>query len=258
MKRFRLPTSAFLILAAGLLWSGAGCVKIDATVNIGRDGSGTLRAIYGMPSHIIRQAESARQLARSLDLAAGVTNPVPEELDIPYLHDETLLKAKFGAMAGDGLQLESLKTREQGGWKYVDLTLKFKSVQSLFSQSFFGDFGVGFKHLDERSCKLTLTLPPGGHSRETTSVVLQESLNKVTPFFNGFRVVVRLGLPGDIRNSNSLTSDARRATWEWDFDKDVQALARLTGEKIIVIFDATDVRLKDFEKLPGSLVLDEK
>lgn len=258
MNRLPLPPSAFLILAAGLLWSGVGCVKIDATVNLERDGSGTLRAIYGMPSHMIRQAESTRQLVRSLDLAAGVTNPVLRDLDIPYLQDETLLKAKFAAMARDGLQLESLKTREQGGWEYVDLVVKFNSLQSLFKQSFLSEFGVGLKHLDERSCKLTVTLPQGGISRETTSVVLLESLNKVTSFFNGFRVVVRVVLPGEIRNSNSLVSDVRRATWEWDFDKDAQVLARLAQDKIIVVFDAADVRIKDFEKPAEPFVPTEK
>lgn len=245
--------SAFLLLMAGMLFGGLGCVKIDATVTVERDGGGTLRAIYGMPTYIIKQAELARQISRSLDLAAGNTNAIPQELDIPFLYDEALLKAKFAAMAKEGLILESMKTREQGGWNYVDFTLKFKTLESLVKQSFFSDVGVIFKHLDDKSCKLTISLPQVGATPEVAGAVTQESLNKLTPFFNGLRVVTRLVLPGEIRNNNSMMSDNRRATWEWDFDKDPQVLARLARDKIIVVFDASDLRMKDFEKPAGTV-----
>lgn len=249
---------ACLILMTGLLFSGLGCVKIDASVIIERDGSGSLHAIYGMPTYIIKQAELARQLSRSLDLAAGQTNASSIDLDLPYLYDEGILKAKFAALAKEGLSVESVKTREQGGWNYVDFTLKFTTLESLFKQSFFRDFGVIYKHLDEKSGKLTISLPQAGSTPDIVSVVTQESLNKLTPFFNGFRVVARLGLPGEIRNSNSLMSDSRRATWEWDFDKDSEALARLARDKIVVVFDVSDVRIRDFEKLAGSVFPDQK
>lgn len=256
MMASRWTHLALLLLTAGLL--GTGCVKIDATVNLEQDGSGSLRAIYGMPTHIIKQADLARQLSRSLDIAAGVTNTVMQETDIPYLYDEAVLKAKFAAMASEGLSVESLKLREQGGWNYVDFVLKFKTLQSLFRQSFFRDLGVVVKHLDEKSCKLTITLPPVGITPDNVRLVLDESLNKLTPFFNGFRVVTRLSFPGELRNSNSLISDSRRATWEWDFDKDAQALVRLAQDKIIVVFDASNVRVRDFEKPAGSVLLNEK
>ncbi|MEI8139490.1 MAG: hypothetical protein WCI03_06445 [bacterium] len=237
-----------LALAASVLLSGSGCVKIDATVIIDREGAGTLRAVYGMPSYIIKQADLARELSRSLDLAAGKTNAVPQSLDIPYLYDEALLKAKFAAMAKEGITVEALKLREQGGWKYVDFTLKFLTLESLFKQSFFNDCGVSLKRLDDKTCKLIITLPPVGNTPEAASVFTQESLNKLTPFFNGFRVVTRMIFPGEIRNSNSLISDTRRVTWEWDFDKDSQVLARLAQSKLIVVFDAAEARIMDFEK----------
>jgi len=237
-----------LIVASSLLWVGLGCVKVDATVNMDRDGSGTLRVIYGMPTYVTKQAELARQLSRSLDLAAGKTNVALQDLDIPFQYDPVVLNAEFAAMAKEGITLDSMKAREQGGWNYIDFTLKFETLEALFKQPFFRDFGVVFKHLDEKSCKLTVSLPAVGNSPEIANVVTQESLNRLTPFYNGFRVVARLGVPGEIRNSNSMVSDNRRATWEWDFDKDSQALAHLAQDKIIIVFDASEVRIRDFEK----------
>jgi len=249
---------AFSFVFTGLMLAGLGCVKIDATVSVERDGSGSLRAIYGMPTYIINQADLARDLSASLDLAAGKTNSIRPELDIPFLFDEAVLRAKFGTMATDGIILESIKLREQGGWNYVDFTLKFKTLASLFKQSFFRDVGVTLKRIDETSCKFIVTPPPSGNSPEVTSVVMSESLNKMTPFLSGLRVVARVVLPGDIRNSNSLMSDNRRATWEWDFEKDQQVLVRLAREKMVVVFDASEFRLKEFEKPAGTTLLGEK
>jgi hypothetical protein len=38
------------------------------------------------------------------------------------------------------------------------------------------------------------------------------------------------------------------ASWEWDFDKDPKAMERLQQEKMIVVFDLSSARLRDFEK----------
>jgi hypothetical protein len=210
-----------------------------------------------MPSHVIKQAELARKLARSLDLAKGLSNSVLPDLDLPYIYSEPILKAKFAAMEKDGIILDSLKTREQGGWNYVDFTLKFTSLEALFKQSFFDDCGVALKHLDEKSCKLSISLPQVGASPSRVGQVTQENLNKLTPFYNGLRVVTRLGVPGEIRNSNSRVSDRNLAIWEWDFDKDTMAMARLAQDKIVIIFDASDLRMKDFDK-PRSVQSSEK
>lgn len=246
------------VLMGVLLSLGSGCVKIDATITMERDGSGSLRTICGMSTHVIKQAELAREMARSLDLAAGITNSVLPDVDIPYLYDEAALRAKFGVMARDGITLESLKLREQGGWNYVDFNLKFKNMESLFRQPLFRNCGVVYKRLDERTGKLTITPPPVGASPDTAGLTVQENLNKLTPFLNGFRVVVRVSVPGEIRNTNSQISDSHRATWEWDFDKDSQALARLNRERMILIFDAADVRGKDFDKPADPVLLNEK
>lgn len=254
-----LRSMAFrVLLMTGFLFVGFGCVKIDTTLSLDRDGSGSMRAIYGMPTYIIKQAELMRQLSASLDVAAGKTNVISPALDIPFLYDEAILKAKFEGMAKDGIKLEAINLHEQGGWNYVDFTLKFKTLESLFKQSLFNDIGVSLKHLDDASCKLTINLPHVGNAAEIASVVSQENINKLTPFLNGLRVASHLTLPGDLRNSNSQISSGRHATWEWDFDKDSQALARLARDKMIVVFDVAEVRIKDFEKPASRVLANEK
>jgi len=241
-----------VFLLVGLL-SGGGCIKIDATLSLNRDGGGTLRAMYGMPSFLIKQLDVTRQWTRSLEVAEGRTNAVPlSVLDIPMVFDEPLLNAKFRKMAVDGVILETLRTRDQGGWKYVDFTVKFNRLERLMQQSFFKDCGVSFKVSGDETCKLSVTLPESAPAVTSGALGSPEAIAKLTPFLNGLRVVVRIDLPGDIRNSTSSVSDSRRATWEWDFDKDIHVLDRLAQEKMIVLFDGSLIRMKEFEKPAGS------
>lgn len=243
-----------LLMMAGILVGPAGCIKIDATLSLNREGGGSLRTIYGMPTFLIKQMDLARQWTRSLDFAGGKSTNAPlPALDIPMIFDESILKARFGLMAADGMTLESLRVREQGGWQYVDFNLKFNRLEGLLKQSFFKDCGVVLTGAGGDSSKLVISLPPVGVASDLPGATSPDGAGKLTSFVNGLRVVVRIDLPGDIRNSTSMMSDGRRATWEWDVDKDAAVLERLKRDRIEVVFDGRRVRLKDFEKPAGGV-----
>ncbi|MEI6516622.1 MAG: hypothetical protein WCO77_11640 [bacterium] len=245
---FNIRGFYFISLLAVLL-GGSSCIKIDATVSLKRDGSGTMRAMYAMPTSILKQMERTRQWVRVLDRAGGVTaSPSKARRDFSLLFDETALKAEFKAMEPDGVMIEpqSLRLREHGGWEYVDFSVRFTRLESLVKQPFFKDCGVRLTHSGESSCKLVVTLPPVRDGADLTGGT--DNAVKLTPFLNGMRVVVRIDCPGELRTSNSLISDRYRATWEWDYGKDVQILERLANEKMIAVFDASQVRINDFEK----------
>lgn len=243
-----------LIVGASLL-SVTGCIKIDATLTLNSEGGGSLRATYGMPSFLVRQLEVTRQWTQQLDLAAGKTNAAPPPaLDIPMIYDETVLKGRFKRMEADGITVDALQIKEQGGWNYVEFTLKFSRLEALMKQSMFRECGVLFKRQDD-DCRLSISLPPTGFSSSPGGLSSPDTITKITPFLNGMRVKVRLDLPGDIRNSTSTMSDVRRATWEWDFDKDARVVDSLSQDKIVVVFNGSRVRIGDFEKRAGSTLL---
>ncbi len=251
---FSLRGILFCLVLAGVLAGSTGCIKIDTSLSLNRDGSGSLRTIYGMPTFLIKQMELTRQWSRSLDFAGEKSTNAPlSTLDIPMIFDETVLSNRFRMMTTDGVNLESLRTREQGGWKYVDFNLKFGRFEGLVKQSFFRECGVVFSRVGDDTCKLSVSLPPIGVSPDLAAQTNPGAgaSAKLTPFMNGLRVVVRIDLPGEIRNSSSMMSDNRRATWEWDFDKDASAIERLTKDRIIVVFDGRQVRFNDFEKPAG-------
>ncbi len=257
MKVFFSARGVFcFLLLMGLLVGGTGCVKIDASLSLNRDGSGSLRTIYGMPTFLIKQMELTRQWTRSLNFAGGQSTNMPlPSLDIPMIFDEAILNSRFRQMAADGVNLESLRTREQGGWRYVDFNLKFSRFEGLAKQSFLKECGVVLARAEDDTCKLLVSLPLVGVSSNLAVQASPSASADLTPYMNGLRVVVRIDLPGEIRNSSSTMSDTRRATWEWDFDKDASAIERLTRDRIIVVFDGRQVRFNNFEKPAGGTAL---
>jgi hypothetical protein len=121
-------------------------------------------------------------------------------------------------------------------------------LETLLNQPFFDMCGFVLSGAGTGSYKLVVSLPEMGLPSELPNVDDPQVSERVSPFLNGLRVTARIGIPSEIRNSNSVSSDSRRATWEWDFDKDSRVLNRLAQEKLILVFDGAGVRLRDFSK----------
>ena len=234
------------VLAVGTMLA-AGCLQIESTLDIEADGGGKWRLQYAMPTHIIRQMNAARDLAAELAAAGGAaTNRAVQPQNIPMIFDEAEIKARFAPLAAQEVRLSKLQVREHGGWQHVDLTVRFTRLESLLNAPFFSLCAFSFSRAGDNTCKLVAEPPRlGGELPDLSDA---EVLKRIIPFLNGTRIVCRIGVPGDIRNSNSYLSDIRRATWEWDFDKDSRVIERLDREKMIVVFDGNGVRLRDFEK----------
>ncbi len=249
MKRCKPGLGWWLVLPAVLL-AFTGCIKIDSTLDIAPDGGGTWRLVYALPTHMIRQIESTSSMVKELDRSGkgGAASSVNRVADLPYLFDETVIKDRFKLLESQGIVLGKVRTRMQGGWTYVDLSIKFTRLETLLSQPFLAECGFALSTTGSGTLKLVVTLPDMGAPAELPNLDDPEVSERVRPFMNGFRVVSRIGVPGEIRNSNSSSSDSRRATWEWDFDKDNRALAGLSQAKMILVFDAVDSRPRDFSR----------
>jgi hypothetical protein len=228
----------------------SGCIKIDSTIDIAPDGGGSWRLMYAMPTHVIRQIEVTSDMAKELDRAGkgGTMRAVSRVADLPYLFNEAAIKERFKLLESQGIILGKVQTRSHGGWSYVDLSIKFTRLETLLSQPFLAECGFALSNTGSGTCKLVVSMPDMGTPDELPNLDDPSVSERVRPFMNGLRVVSRIGVPGEIRNSNSSSSDSRRATWEWDFDKDNRALARLSQAKMIIVFDARDLRLRDFSR----------
>jgi hypothetical protein len=246
MKTQRLHLLRFAVLLGGL-GLASGCIKINTTLYISPDGSGSWQAQYSMPGHMIRQTQMVRQLAEDLQKAGGTATATVAKADLPLVFDEAAIRERFKPLEREGIRLSKVQTRSRGGWQTVELVVKFERLEALLRQSFLDNCGFSLKRTGDVA-KLVVTLPRGEGSGEPPNMADPAVSRSLTPFLGGLAVTARIEVPGEIRNSNSASSDQRMATWEWDFDKDAKALERLAQDKMIVVFDASTLRVPDFEK----------
>jgi hypothetical protein len=225
-----------------------GCIKIDSTLDLNADGGGKWHLIYSMPPHMIKQVQNAAILAAELRAAGGETNAVPEPLDLPMLFDEVVIRNRFVPLAEQGITLDRVEIKPRAGWPTVDLRVGFKSLESLLRLPFFADCGATYRREADGTGRLTMVAPRLGLAEKVPDLTPPDVSMSVAPFLRGLTVVSRVGLPGEIRNTNAGVTDGRRATWEWDFDRDAMAMNRLNQAKMIVIFDSVGTSLKPFEK----------
>jgi len=233
-----------------LLVLAGGCIKVDSTLDIASDGSGTWRVVYAIPLHMIQQMEMTQGVGRQLEGAGGAKAPVlvNRMQDIPYLFDEEAIRRRFKPLETQGVLLGKVQIRSSGGWRNVDLAVKFTRVDALLRQPFFDSLGAALSGAGTAACKLSVSLPEMGPPENLPDPLDPVVSAKISPFLNGMRIVSRIGVPGDIRNTTAVSSDGRRATWEWDYDKDPRALSRLARDKMVIVFDASQTRLRDFSK----------
>jgi hypothetical protein len=118
----------------------------------------------------------------------------------------------------------------------------------LARQHFFDDCGIALKQTGEGISKIVISLPPAGEGEERLDLADPAVNAALTPFMKGLVVVVNLEVPGEVRNSNSFVSDSKFASWQWDFEKDPKAVELLFKDKMILVFDSSRSRIKDFEK----------
>jgi hypothetical protein len=242
------------VALAGLALAATGCIKIDSTLDLNANGSGKWHLIYSMPPHMVKQVQNANVLTADLRRAGGDTNAMPEPLDIPLLFDEVTLRNRFVPLAAQGITLERLEVKPRGGWTAVDMKVQFTSLEKLLNLPFFADCGATFRRDPDGTGRLALVAPQLGLEEKVPDLTPPDVSMSVSPFLRGMLVAVRIGLPGDIRNTNAGQSNGRRATWEWDYERDPLALNRLNKTKMIVIFDGAGTGMAPFEKVPRAPV----
>lgn len=223
-----------VILAA--LMTSAGCVKVDQTLTLEQDGSGTLAIRYGMSEQTIAQLEAMEQMSRSMGESVEV------EDQGPFDFDEDKIRADFAADKPAGVELVSVRSEMLDGWKYMNIDLRFDDLAALKQTDLFED------------SRLTLTRNEDGNyllSQGTGSDVGgaddlggdQEGgdesaamMQQMAAMFAGMRIAMTVVVPGEIITTNATEVSGQTATWVFDVDEDPSVLTRLDDMDLEVVF----------------------
>lgn len=226
------------VLAALLVT--AGCIKVDQTLTLGRDGSGTVDIRYGMAEQTIAQLEAMQQMGKSLGDSVEV-----EQEESPFDFDEAKLRQRFEEEKPDGVELLSVASEVVDGWKYMTVKLRFDDLAALKQTGFFADSGMSLTQDGNGNYVLTQRNGNGGGAMGSPG---QEDMNpemmqQMAAMFAGMRIATSVVVPTSIVETNATEVSGQTASWVFDVDKDPSVLGKLDSMDLRVVFAGDGLKL---------------
>jgi hypothetical protein len=229
---FRFPLLALL----GSLLLSVSCIRVEQTLTLQADGSGTFDLRYGMSEEDAAEMKRmAGQAAEAEGLAAG------EAPQSPFDFDEESVRKDFEEYRSSGVTLEKVKSETVDGWKYINLTVRFASLKSLAETEFVSDRGLSLTRRPDGHYEFRQAAPP--QETEPDVGAVGDMMNEV---MKGFHATVRVVVPSRIVESNADRAEDRAVTWEFDLARDARALERARKMDLRVVFDGQGIDLPDF------------
>ena len=231
-----------LALAAFSLFCG--CVKVDQTLTLNPDGTGTINLSYA------RSEESASTMQ---GFARAMMDQSGPDMQTPLDFTDEELRQDFKEYEPYGVFLDSLKSEERDGWKYRHMVIRFRDLKGLAQTGFLSDRNISIARNAQGNYVFTQAASANGNIPEELSGDDPQTAYMLAQLMEGFRAVIRVRTPGRILETNAPEKTDNSATWTFDLDKDPQALEKVQKLSMKIVFDGKGLKIPDFRTVavPG-------
>lgn len=220
-----------------LAFAITGCIKVDQTLTLNKDGSGILDIHYGMSEQAIAQLEAMEKMGQAMAESGGEAIDMDSDAPFDLDFDEAKVREEFESKGLEGVELVSAKSKTADGWRFMELQLSFDNLAALKQTDFFDD------------SELSLTQDAEGNyvlvQRSTDSEAVGEMedmdpqmLQQMAAMFAGMQIANRFVVPTEIVETNATAVDGRAAAWIYDIEKDPAILMQLQDFNMRVVFSS--------------------
>lgn len=234
-KGIRLGATLFIIAAAG-------CIDLEQTIVLDRNGAGTYELKYVISEHTVTQMKAVEKLKKDLRLASGETVAASG-----YDYTKLLLNPTEGRIRNEiekyathGLTVERLRINAKNAQREVTIRVKFDDISKLSETDFFKEHG--FSISKEANGRYTIKRP-ASRSPQPKQKMDPETVKTLMPLLTGFKIVSRITTPGRVIKANAHRISQYTSTWTFDFDKDPEAVNNLQDQSVRIVFDGEGVSL---------------
>ncbi len=214
-----------------------GCIKVDQTLTLNKDGSGVLDIRYGMSEQAIAQLEAMEKMGEAMQESGG--EPIDMEADTPFDldFDEAQVRQDFDSQGLEGVKLLSATSETTDGWRYMNLKLNFDNLEALKQTDFFDDSELSLSKDAEGNYVLTQRSTDGEAGGDMDDMDPQ-MLEQMATMFAGMRIANRFVVPTEIIETNATAVDGRSAAWVYDIGQDPAILTQLDDVNMRVVFSS--------------------
>jgi hypothetical protein len=231
------------IAGAFLISTLAGCIKVDQTLVLEKDGSGMIDLAYGMSEENISQWQGvARNMLDST--SSGSSSPI-----MPFDFSDEDVRSDFKEFERDGVSLRSIKTETRDGWKFRRMGIRFKSLDGLARAGFLADRNISLAKDSRGNYVFIQQAGRKGNLPPELAVFAGTSDDSLfSDVMQGFKAVIRVKTPGRILETNAPEKRDRTAAWTYDLDRDPDALQKAQNASLRIVFDGKGLNIPTFRR----------
>jgi hypothetical protein len=231
------------LLLAALL---GGCIRVEETLKIEKDGSGVIDITYGMSDeNAARMQELAHTMVSNAEGGASTAA-------MPFGSSEEQIRREFKEYEASGVALKSVSTEARDGWKYRRLVIQFPSLAALAETGFLSDRNLSVSRDESGNYVFCQFSDPNAQTAGLNDLGDPQTEAALKEIMKGFRAVVRIETPGQILETTATDKTDRSATWTFDVDKDPKALERIQTSTLKIVFDGRGVKIPEFKSEAGA------
>lgn len=231
-----------------LALSVSSCIKVDQTLTLEDDGSGTLDIRYGMSEQTISQLETMEQMGQAMGDNAGTDLGMDTETPFDFDFDEEDVRERFESEPIKGVELVSTNAETIDGWRYMNLKVRFDSLAALAKTDLFEDSEISLTrdaegHYVLRQRSGDAEPMPSDDSAEDP--MQTQMMQQMAAMFAGMRIANRVSVPTEIIETNATEVEGRTASWVFDIDEDPTVLSKLEHLDMRVVFSSTGASIDE-------------
>jgi hypothetical protein len=234
------------IAGAFLFSTLAGCIHVDQTLILEKNGSGIVDLTYAMSEESISQWQDvARNMLDS-------SNPGSSSSVMPFDFSDQDIRDDFKEFERDGVVLQSVKSETRDGWKYRRMVINFRNLAGLAKAGFLADRNISLVKDARGNYVFTQQAGPEGNlppELAAFSGTLADSL--FSGMMQGFKAVMRIKTPGRILETNAPEKSERQARWLFDLERDPEALQKVQEASLRIVFEGKGLDIPTFRSAPA-------
>ncbi|MDD4871757.1 MAG: hypothetical protein PHR77_14465 [Kiritimatiellae bacterium] len=239
----------FVIISLLVIFNG--CIKVDETLTIEKNGSGNLELLYTIPEQTVTQMKSMFKLKDQMDAILGQTGPQTIEDSFERIFfdpSEDQIKIILKKYEQFGITIDKLKVETRNAVRNVTLNVKFADLARISKADFF--YEHGFTLLRNQADNYTFVrVPENQENGFEIQNVGPETAGMLSPILNGFRVSLKVSTPGKILETNASRKTVYNAAWIFDYDKNPDAVKILQNQTMKIVFDGKGMQLPEVRQL---------
>lgn len=237
------------LIALLLLPVCSGCLRLEETLSLRADGSGTLEMNYVVPESTMAQLKAMRALRDRLAAIQGEEAEVTDDEYTRFLvyYGSEDIEKKFKEYEKHGIRLERLRVETRQARRHVEIKAAFRDVSQLQNTALFPHHGFT---LTRQSDGVYFFRRPALTAGEPTPRPSREDISTLTPILRGFYVRIQVNTPGRVVRTNAPRKSLYRAEWVFDFTQDPNAFTDFQNEEFRIAFEGKGISISPIHETP--------